>query len=348
MANPAPLPDLPRARVAAAYARTAVDTARALGADLAQLGAACGLPSLAAGLPEQLSVSTYMTLLDAAARQLDEPLFGLEVGRRMQLSTFAGYGLVLCACGDFRAAAEQTRRFEALAHDLGRSELIERDGVAHYRWHSPWLQRPGAPQLAESVMAGIRSFADWLAGTALPMIDVAFAHALPAGVDASRYQAALGGPARFGAAVTEARFPAAVLDARVAQADPSLFGPLARAAEQRLAARLREASEPEIVQAVREQIGRQLMHGSVRLPQVADALGLSARRLQRRLADAGSRFSTLLDATRREFAQQYLRDPELSLTEIAFLLGFAEQSAFNHAFRAWFATTPAAWRQAQR
>ena len=339
----APLPPLDRARVVGAYAQTAVDTARELGADLARLGTACGLP-LAERLPESLPVQRYIALLQAAADQLRDPHFGLHVGQRMRLSTFASYGLVLCTCAHFRAAAEQTRRFEGLAHDLGRSEIVEADGVAHYRWHSPWLAQPGGRHLAESVMVGIHTFANWLAGTALPVIDVAFTHPAPAEADMAEYRRVLQAPVRFDADVTEARFPAQVLDAPVPNADPSQFPVLARTAEERLAAREREAQEPAIVQAVRERIQAQLMHDKARLPEVAEAMGLTVRTLQRKLGEAGASFSALLDATRQELADQYLRDERLSLTEIAFLLGFGEQSNFSHAFRAWFGTTPAAWR----
>ncbi|MEW6704259.1 MAG: AraC family transcriptional regulator ligand-binding domain-containing protein [Pseudomonadota bacterium] len=336
---------LEQARVVGAYARTAVETARELGVDLQALGGRCGLPGLHQGLPDSLPVPAYIGLLAAAAEALGDPLFGLKVGQRMRLSTFAGYGLVLCTCPHFRAAAEQTRRFEGLAHDLGRSEIVEVGGVAHYRWHSPWLQLPGARHLAESVMAGIRTFANWLAGEPLPVIDVAFTHAAPEGVAPQAYEQALGGPVRFSAAVTEARFPAAVLDAPVSNADPSLFPALARTAEERLAERQRQTREPPIVNAVRQRIRAQLMHDRAGLAEVARELALSERSLQRRLAEANASFSSLLDSTRRELAQQYLRDPRLSLTEVAFLLGFSQQSNFNHAFRAWFGTTPAAWRE---
>ena len=343
-----PLPALSRARVAGAYARTAVDTARELGVDPIALGAACGLTGLAATPPEHLPVTTYLALLHGAAMLLGDPLFGLEVGRRMRLATYTGYGLVLCTCPTLRAAAEQTRRFEGLAHDLGRSEIIERDGIAHYRWHSPWLDLPGGRQLSESVMVGIRGFVTWLAGAAVPVIDVAFTHPSPPGAASlRRYQDALAAPVRFDAAVTEARFPADVLDAPLPNADPSLFPTLIRTAEQRLAEREREAREPAIVAEVRAAIRARLMIDAARLPEIAEQLGLSPRSLQRKLAEAGQSFSAVLDDTRRELAQAYLRDPKLSLTEIAFLLGFAEQSGFTHAFRGWFGTTPAAWRAAQ-
>lgn len=342
-----PIPPSPAtARVTGAYARTAVETARALGADLRVLGERCDLPLAAGELPESLPVPRYLALLHEAAGLLDEPAFGLKVGQRQTLSTFVGYGLVLCTCASFRAAAEQTRRFEGLAHDLGRSEIVEEGGTAAYRWHSPWLDHPGGRHLAESVMAGIRSFANWLAGGPLPVIEVAFTHAAPPGLDPQAYADALGGPVRFGAGVTEARFPAAVLDAPLAHADTSLFPTLARTAEQRLAERERQAREAPVVGQVREGIRARLMHDSARLPEVAQALGLTPRTLQRKLAEAGCSFSGLLDDTRRELVQDYLRDRRLSLTEIAFLLGFGEQSNFTHAFRGWFGTTPAAWREA--
>ncbi|MCV2369478.1 AraC family transcriptional regulator [Roseateles oligotrophus] len=348
------LPPPAQARVVGAYAKTAIDTARELGADMTRLALACGLPEIArpgTPLPEAIAVQRYIELLNAAAEQLGDPFFGLHVGQRMGLSTFASYGLVLCTCADFRSAAEQTRRFEGLAHDLGRSQIVEREGVAHYRWHSPWLAQPGARHLSESVMAGIHTFVSWLAGGAqVSAYELAFVHAAPEGVDLTEYRLVFGAPVRFGAAVTEASFPAALLDAPLPNADIGMFPPLARAAEERLLQRQREAgqagarAEAAIVQAVRERIRTQLMHDSAQLPAVAAALGLSARTLQRRLAEVEASFTALVEAVRREQVQQYLRDPSLSLTEIAFLLGFSEQSNFNHAFRAWFGCTPAAWR----
>lgn len=342
------LPSLARARVTGAYAKTAVETARQAGADMQRLGQACGLGDLHECLPESIPVQGYVALLDAAATQLADPFFGIHVGQRMRLPTFASYGLVLCTCADFRAVIQQTLRFEGLAHDLGRSEVAEHDGVAHYRWHSPWLAVAGARHLSESVMAGIHTFANWLAGEPVPVIDVAFMHAQPMELPLADYQRELGVPVRFGVAVTEARFPAAVLDVSVLNADTSLFRELTRTAEQRLLARQREAQEQPIVQAVRARIQALLTHDAARLPEVARALGLSARTLQRKLAEADASFSDLLDASRRELAQQYLGDRSLALTEIAFLLGFGQQSNFNHAFRAWFGTTPAAWRAAQQ
>lgn len=342
------LPPLEQARVAGAYAATALETARELGADMAALHAACGLPPPPLTAHAQLSVGQYLTLLDTAAAQLGNPAFGLQVGARMRLATFAGYGLVLCTCADFRTAAAQTCRFEGLAHDLGRSEIVEQGPLASYRWHSPWLNLPGGRHLVESVLVGIRAFAIWLAGSELPGVDIGFSHDRPAALRQADYEQLLGVPVRFGAAANELRFPARVLDAQIANADTSLFPALERLAHERLVTREREAKDEgpaAIVGQVRARIQAQLMHERASVAEVAAALHLSTRSLQRKLAEAGSPpFSELVDQTRRELVQRYLREPGLSLTEVAFLLGFRQQSSFNHAFRAWFGCTPAQWR----
>ncbi len=81
---------------------------------------------------------------------------------------------------------------------------------------------------------------------------------------------------------------------------------------------------------------------------VAEELHISGRTLQRRLADDGLGFQQLLEAVRREMAQQYLAVPSLDLNEIAYLLGYEEASSFHRAFQHWEGTSPGQWRAAQR
>jgi AraC-like DNA-binding protein len=78
---------------------------------------------------------------------------------------------------------------------------------------------------------------------------------------------------------------------------------------------------------------------------VAAALHLSERSLQRRLAEAGTRYGEILRDTRHQLACSYLRDPRVSIGEIAWLLGFADQSSFTRAFRRWEGRSPTAYRE---
>jgi AraC-like DNA-binding protein len=72
---------------------------------------------------------------------------------------------------------------------------------------------------------------------------------------------------------------------------------------------------------------------------------MSARTPQRRLREAGQSFSSVLDAVRHEAALRYLAEPQLTVSEIAFALGFAEPGAFHRAFRRWTGQPPAVFRR---
>jgi AraC-like DNA-binding protein len=326
-------------RVTGAYLQPLLDAAMARGVTPAALARAAGLPDGAlAPLPESLAAGDYLRLLDAGAELAQDAHFGLHVGECVKLGTYSVYGLVLLACRDFGQAVEQTMRYEALAHDLGRSQLSLDGASARYEWTSHY---PDASRhLADSVFAGIQTFGRWLAGAQLPPAEVSFTHGGSA--DTHEYERVFGALPRFGAALNAARFDAALLALPVPNADITLYPVLQQHAERLLSQR--EAAPPAIVAQVRAAIIRNLAHDRVRLNAIAAELGLSPRTLQRKLADAGASFQQVLDAARYALARDYLRQGSLSLLEIAFLLGYQEQSAFTHAFKEWSGMNPGAWR----
>jgi AraC-like DNA-binding protein len=334
-------------RVTGSYLQPLLEAAAARGVDSLALARAAGLAIALDPLPESLAASDYIALLAAGAELAGDPHFGLHVGERVRLGTYSVYGLILLACADFAQALEQTQRYEQLAHDLGRSRL-EADaeaGVARYTWtsHFPDASR----HLAESVFAGIRVFGAWLAGRPLAPLRMVFAHASPAG--RGEYLRVLGVDPEFGGDAHLACFDAALLAMPVPNADAGMYPVLQQHAERLL--REREAQRentPErhdIVAEVRACVIRNLAHDRVRLASIAAALGLSPRTLQRKLHEAGASFQQVLDAARHALAQDYLRQRGLSLADIAFLLGYQEQSAFTHAFREWSGMNPGAWRE---
>ncbi|MBV8464793.1 MAG: AraC family transcriptional regulator [Burkholderiales bacterium] len=332
-------------RVVGAYAQTAVDTALDAGLPRERVAALLDVPtSQLQPLPEAIPVAAYLRLLDGAAKELNDDCFGLHVGERMRLATFAVYGMVLMACRTFGEALEQVIRFESLAHDLGRSRIHIEGDRARYEWHSPYLAE-ASRHLPESVFAGIVETANWMARRHLPAQEIALTGTTPP--KEGEYHRILKAPLRFGAAVPYAYFDAAILSMPMPNADTSLFPVLTKHAETLLAERARELSEPPILGTVRQQIAGLLTRDGANLAAVADALAMSPRTLQRRLTDAGTTFQQLLDATRRELAAGYLERADLSLTDIAFLLGFSEQSSFSHAFRDWYGQSPANYRAAQ-
>jgi AraC-like DNA-binding protein len=152
-----------------------------------------------------------------------------------------------------------------------------------------------------------------------------------------------GGRITFGAKADELAFAGSVKDIAITSADPYLNEILVANCEQALSHRpknrgtLRPAVENAIVQL--------LPHGKVRASGIAARLGLSQRTLARRLALEGETFSEIFESLRGDLGRQYLSDPDLSISRIAWLLGYAEVSSFTHAFKRRTGKTPREARQ---
>lgn len=343
-----PMPPLPtvssiQARVTGAYAQPLLEELAHCDLAVADVAQAAGVAATVLDpLPDSLAAADYVRLLDAGARLSTQSDFGLRVGQRVRPGTYSVYGLILLSCRDLAQAFEQTLRYEGLAHDLGRSALRVADGVAEYQWHSHF---PGASHhLAESVFAGVRVFGDWLTGRRLPALEVAFAHEKPS--DTQAHRDLFGCEVAFGATVHCARFDASLLALPVPHADPAMVPVLQRHAESLLRQRMQSA--PGIAAQVHASIQRNLAQDRATLAVVAEELGLTVRTLQRKLAETQSGFQQMLDAVRKDLAQDYLGQPDLSLIDIAFLLGFQDQSAFTHAFKEWTGHSPGAYRDRLR
>jgi len=111
----------------------------------------------------------------------------------------------------------------------------------------------------------------------------------------------------------------------------------------------REALQAESFGArVRAVIGQSLREGEPRVGEVAQRLGMTARTLQRRLADEDLGFTALVDEARLNLARRYLADESLSISEISFALGYSEPSAFTRAFKRWSGSAPAEYRESAR
>jgi AraC-like DNA-binding protein len=101
----------------------------------------------------------------------------------------------------------------------------------------------------------------------------------------------------------------------------------------------------DIVGRVREAIKPELRGGNPTLESIAGKLAMSPRTLQRRLRDRGVLFNDTLDAMRFGAAKSYLAQEDVAAAEVAYLLGFAEQSSFNRAFKRWSGQTPINYRR---
>jgi AraC-like DNA-binding protein len=152
-----------------------------------------------------------------------------------------------------------------------------------------------------------------------------------------------GGYVEFGADVDQVTFSRSILDTAVASADPYLNKLLVKQYEDVLAHRT--LNRNAFTLRVENAIVPLLPHGKANVKDVAQKLGMSQRTLTRHLASEGLTFVKMLQELRLDLAKRDLADRDLSITQIAWLLGYSEVSAFTNAFKRWTGKTPRTARQ---
>ncbi|MDF5729485.1 MAG: AraC family transcriptional regulator [Rhizonema sp. PD38] len=99
------------------------------------------------------------------------------------------------------------------------------------------------------------------------------------------------------------------------------------------------------IDSVCREISRELRGGNLEVEAITKRLGFVSRTLQRKLKEAGTSYQELLDETRQSLSTHYLQEQHITVSEVAFLLGFSEASAFSRAFKRWTGTTPGEFRR---
>jgi AraC-like DNA-binding protein len=136
--------------------------------------------------------------------------------------------------------------------------------------------------------------------------------------------------------------PQRVLDLPIVSGDRQLLKILTAHADDLLAER---HSVTGLQSTVANQLARLLPSGEARAAVVARQLGMSQRSLTRHLAEEGTTFAEILEQLRRRLASRYLADDRISVQRTAWLLGYSEVGAFNHAYKRWTGTTPGRTRK---
>ena len=243
------------------------------------------------------------------------------------------FGIVEYVCRSaptLRAALEQWCRYLAILDDAVEVGLVDHGTETALRVITE--SEAPAPASHELCFALVLARARELV-PGLRVAEVRFTHRV---ADDARHRAFFGAPVRFGATHTELVFDRATLDLALTSADPNLLAILLPTAEEK---RARKATDAPMTDRVRRQLRSALSNADTQLDVLAKRLGMTGRSLQRRLKDEGTSFQALRESTRRDLADQYL-GKGLSFSEIAFLLGFSEASAFFRAFKRWTGLTP--------
>lgn len=304
-----------------------------------------GIPNCQlAPLPTRLLTKEYTRLVAAGAELCNDTLFGLHAGQKTRPSSFPILGYTLMSCQTLGQSLEQVLNYESLVHDLGYSEVTIENDIAYYTWSAYDESTPGHEHLADCVFSGIHVIAQWLTEAEITPLGVELKRP---GMDCEdEYKKIAGCSVTFGQHKNRFLFSASILNLPVKQADPALFPTLKQHADDMLKAKQAEQQPPlSLSERIKEQLQTALPLQQAQLSTVADSLGITPRSLQRKLKEEGLSFQQLRDEARQMLAITLLGNPDLSMTEISYMLGYREQSSFNHAFKGWTGFTPTIYRQ---
>ena len=248
-------------------------------------------------------------------------------------------GYLVLASDTLGEAMLAYQRYEKLFYGVSLAEVVALDDQIELRWP----QSSGdLGQLGDGVaIAALLTFLRRQTETPPPLTQVSFHHPVSAAAKAA-YESFFGCPVLFEDAFVSVRFPAAFLSVPMPRRDPTLRQLLDRQAQALLRALPGSSATEKILQQV---LLRLLADGEPTLARAAKAMHLAPRTLQRRLAAHGLSWQQWLDRSREQLAEQYLADPSLTLSDIALLLGFSEQSAFTRAYRRWTGRSPGRQRR---
>jgi AraC-like DNA-binding protein len=316
--------------------------AASMGMDVADIQAAAGL-----ALDELVHADTRVPIEQLSivwtelVRHSGDPNFGLHLGEMSNRLAVGGILFsVMMNCATVGHALEKYAAYHSLATDFVQLRLIRAGELARVVWEPADASLALDRHFTETVFCGLAFPLDWLTQGAVKPVEIHFSHAQPA--DTNEHKRIFGCPLVFGASQNALVLQATDLDRPVVLANAQLLDTLETHAQEMLA---RLYPPDTWADQVVHQINQSFTQGEKpTLEMVAGALAISPRQLQNKLKAEQVTYQALLDEVRQELALKYLRDRQITICEIAFLLGFSEQSAFNHAFKRWLDMTPGEFR----
>lgn len=272
---------------------------------------------------------------------------GLELGELCQPRDYGVVEYLMRFSIDLRESFRRGVRYMRLLSDARVVDLhFEPDpngGTgARIDFTPPRSEPPRVDRLrAQLWTASLLTLARMHAGQCVSPVEVRFEFAQPR--DLEPYGRVFGSaPVHFAQATTELRFDAATLDLPIHDSDEKLARIVEEHAETELAAL---PPMRDLEASVRRAIAATASEGGATLEGTAKRLGLSARTLQRRLGELGKSFRQVEHETLATMARRLIDEGKLTFSEIAYLLGFAEEAPFYRAFKRWTGMTPGEYRR---
>lgn len=290
----------------------------------------------------RIKVRQQIEFLALVANTVDDPLLGVHLAQTCELRELGLLYYVAASSKTLGDALRRTARYTSVVNEGLSLRYVEGRDI-RMMFQSVGVPRHIDRHQIECCMTALLRLCRQLTGRDLMPRLVELTHRR--NEDTSELSAFFGSQVQFGAPADRATFDAGFKDLPVASADSYLNELLIDYGEEALARRA--ASRGSFRAQVENAMVPLLPHGTARVGEIARILGVSERSLARRLATEGATFSDVREGLRRDLAREYLADQGLSISQVAWLLGYHEISAFTHAFKRWTGITPREARAAQ-
>jgi AraC-like DNA-binding protein len=316
---------------------------------LEELGVRVSAVLRRAGLPQGLfdqprvlvTTEELFAFWRAVGEVSSDPAIGLALGTETKTEQFSPSGLAALSSENFGEAVRQIARYKQLTCP---EEILQRvdDGEwgIQFRWTLSTNVEPEV--LVDMCFAWVLAVARYGTATRLSPLRLEFMGARPHLKSIERH---------FGCAVV-CGAPRNVIVFRATDAqrpfvtrNAELLAVLAPQLDEELR---KQREEENFIETVRREIQQQLTGRRPNIEDVARALHISSRTLQRRLQEESSSFQRILEEARHQLARHYLNNSVLELNEAAYLLGYEDSNSFVRAFRTWEGIPPARWREQRR
>jgi AraC-like DNA-binding protein len=269
---------------------------------------------------------------------VDDPCFGLGVVSHWHPSNYGALGYAMLSSPTLRAMLRRVERYGAALSTDRFFRLREHDDVVEVvLTQSPSLEY--VPAQEDGALARVMGHCRLNYQQELVPLEVTLTHSAP---DCrARYEEFFQAPVRFNSRLSTISFSLETLIRILPGRDEQMTA----MTDEAIVAYLIAIKEERFINQVERAILKRLPCGNITDSRVAADLFMSSRTLQRKLQAEKTTFKKIVNRVRLEVAQKYIRTGSISMTELAFLLGFSESSAFSRAFKKWCGMTPSQYRE---
>ena len=276
-------------------------------------------------------------LWNLATQQSNDPNFGLKTGLRIHAHSYPTISYSLMACKNLQASCERLVRYQQLLAEGFQFELQDLGPLVRLGFDILPSSLPPSVQASDGMLSSFLNFIGWLTQYKVKPTKATLKRECPK--DTSLFDEIFACPIEYQSSGNYLFFSHEDMLFRLPTADANISKIHDANANRVLA----QSGKSDLSTRVRDKLMEHLPSGEPKQEHIASELNVSSSTLKRRLQAEGDSFKDLLDKTREELAESYLESGAMNLTEITYLLGFSENSAFTRAFKRWKNVTPSQW-----